>query len=33
MAWMSNYIPLFYKDVIPYPCYNNNLDAGLTNLD
>ena len=30
MAWMSNYISLFYLDVIipPYP----NLDAGLVDL-
>ena len=26
-AWMSNYISLFYMDVITYPC--PNLNAGL----
>ena len=29
-AWMSNYIPLFYMDVITHPCHNS--DAGLNNL-
>ena len=27
---MSNYIPLFYMDVLTYPCPNPN--AGLANL-
>ena len=26
-AWISDYIPLFYVDVITYPCHN--LDVGL----
>ena len=30
MIWMSNYIPLFYMDVIIYPHYD--LDADLANL-
>ena len=29
-AWMSNDIPLFYADVIPYPYTTNG--AGLANL-
>ena len=28
--WMSNHIPLFFMDVIPYPC--PNPEAGLSNL-
>ena len=30
MAWMSNSIPLFYMDVITYPC--PNPDSGLANF-
>ena len=26
MAFLSNYIPLFYMDVIPYPCLNADDD-------
>ena len=29
-AWMSNYIPLFYADVIIYPCPNSN--AGFADI-
>ena len=30
MAWMSNYILIFYMDVLTYQC--PNLDADLANL-
>ena len=30
MAWRSNYIPLFYMNVMAYPC--PNPDAGLAKL-
>ena len=30
LAWRSNLIPLFYVNMITYPC--TKLDAGLANL-
>ena len=25
-AWSNNYMPLFYVDVVTYPCLNSNVD-------
>ena len=30
-AWMSDYIPLFYMDIITYSCHNPDA-AGIANL-
>ena len=32
MTWMGNFIPLFYEDIIIYPCSNANRGGGNMRL-